>query len=60
MRPAYPGGTVSWSGQVNGSATREEGGYCGNRDQPRVSPKGATTQPDAGIRAKDLVHQSRG
>ena len=48
---------VSWNGQVDGSATRCQAGNYGNQGQPGVSPKGATTQPDVGIHAKDLVRQ---
>ena len=47
----------SWNGRENGSATRGKGGNYGDRDQPQVSPKGATTSPDAGIRAKDIVRR---
>jgi hypothetical protein len=51
---------VSWSVVVYGSATRSRAGNCGDQDQPGDSPKGATSQPDAGIRAKDLVHRTGG
>jgi len=37
---------VAWPVAVGleyGSANRCDGGYCGVRDQPRVSPQGATT-----------------
>ena len=50
---------VSWSVVVYGSATRCRAGNCGVQDQPGDSPQGATSQPDAGIRAKEIVRQPR-
>ena len=51
---------VSRSGRENGSATRRNASYYGNRNELGVSPEGATTQSDVGVDATTLCTKPGG